>query len=108
VVRAGNRPLFLRKAPLLSAKAGYNWGVTNRTMNPLTPENCHESPTFRSWWDGVHDALNNDYCWDEGVMLSILVDLFNEGIPIPAAATQALESYEIGQAEAWMGVPSWA
>ena len=107
-MRAGNRPLFLRKVPPFPRKPPYNKGVTNRTMTPLTTENCHESLAFRSWWEGVHDALNNDYCWDEGVMLDILVGLFNEGTPIPAAASQALESYEIGQAEAWMGVQSWS
>ena len=72
----------------------------------LTSENCFESAAFCAWWD----AIENIHCggWDESPMLDLLLDLYQEGTPIADAADQALEAYEIGIAEAWMAVPSWA
>lgn len=72
----------------------------------LTVETCFDSADFCSWWDQV-DGIHC-YGWDESPMLDVLVDLYNEGCPIPDAAAEALEAYEIGIAEAAMAIPSWA
>ena len=73
----------------------------------VTTETCFYSADFCQWWDDVESASGN-YGWDDGVMLDILIELYNEGCPIPDAADQALEAYEIGQAEEIMSIPSWA
>ena len=72
----------------------------------VTTETCFNSSDFTQWWNDVNSAA--DSCWDDGVMLDILIELYNEGCPIPDAAAEALEAYEIGQAEAIMSIPSWA
>ncbi len=73
-----------------------------------TTETCFDCPAFVSFWEGIQVEIDHQWCWDDGVMLEILVDLFNAGTPVAAAAAEALEGFEIGQAEAWMEVPSWA
>lgn len=72
----------------------------------VTTETCFNSADFCQWWNDVNSAA--DSCWDDGVMLDILVQLYNENCPIPDAAAEAVEAYEIGQAEAIMSIPSWA
>ncbi len=76
-------------------------------MSTVTAENCFESRAFCAWWDDVEDATDN-HGWDDGDMLNMLVELYNEGCPVPDAAADALEAYEIGIAEYYMGIPSWA
>ncbi len=75
-------------------------------MNTVTADNCFDSPAFCAWWDAV-DSIHC-HCWDDGDMLNMLVDLYNNQTPIVDAADQALEAYEIGIAEYYMGIPSWA
>lgn len=74
----------------------------------VTTETCFDFPAFVAFWEGIQVEIDHRYCWDDGVMLDILVGLYNAGTPIPAAAAEALEAEEIGQAEAWMAIPSWA
>ena len=79
----------------------------------LTPENCFEDPKFTAWWDEVDavvlDTMEPCYVtFDDYPMLDTLIDLYNEGCPVPDAAAEAIESYQIGQAEAEMAIPSWA
>ncbi len=76
-------------------------------MNTVTAADCFDSPAFCAWWDDVEDATDN-HGWDDGDMLNMLVELYNEGCPVPDAAADALEAYEIGIAEYYMGIPSWA
>ena len=75
-------------------------------MNTVTADNCFDSPAFCAWWDAV-DAIHC-HCWDDGDMLHILVELYNNQTSIVDAAAAALEAYEIGIAEYYMGIPSWA
>lgn len=73
----------------------------------VTTSNCFQNKDFCQWWDDVDAAV--DYRgWDDGEMLEILIDLYNENCPVPDAANEALEAYEIGIAEEQMGIPSWA
>jgi hypothetical protein len=79
----------------------------------ITTDNCFENAEFTAWWDEVDavvlDTMEPCYStFDDGPILDILIDLYNEGCPVPDAANEAIEAYQIGQAEAWMGVPSWA
>lgn len=74
----------------------------------VTTDTCFDFPAFVAFWEGIQVEIDHRHCWDDGVMLDILVGLFNAGTPIPAAAAEALEAEEIGQAEAWMAIPSWA
>ena len=72
----------------------------------LTADNCFDDAAFCAFWDAVEDIHNR--CWDDGVMLDMLIELYSEGCSVTDAADQALEAYEIGIAEAWMELPSWA
>jgi hypothetical protein len=72
-----------------------------------------DNEDFALWWEEVDavvlDTMEPCYTtFDDGPILDLLVDLYNEGCPVPDAANKAIEAYQIGQAEAWMGVPSWA
>lgn len=73
----------------------------------VTVTDCFDSADFRQWWDDVDSAV--DFMgWDDGEMLEILIDLYNNLTPVPDAAAEAMEAYEIGMAEYYMGIPSWA
>jgi hypothetical protein len=74
----------------------------------LTTDTAFDCPAFLAFWEGIQVEIDHLHSWDDGVMLDLLVDLFNAGTPVAAAAAEALEAYEIGQAEAWMAIPSWA
>lgn len=72
-----------------------------------------ENEDFALWWEEVDavvlDTIKPVYVtFDEGPILDLLVDLYNEGCPVPDAANEAIEAYQIGQAEAEMAIPSWA
>ena len=72
----------------------------------LTSVDCFENADFCAFWDAIENI--HFLCWDDGPMLDILVDLFNNGHTVESAAKQAKEDHDIGQAEAWMAIPSWA
>ena len=72
-----------------------------------------ENEDFALWWEKVDavvlDTMEPVYvAFDEGPILDLLVDLYNEGCPVPDAANEAIDAYAIGQAEIEMGIPSWA
>jgi hypothetical protein len=72
-----------------------------------------ENAEFTAWWDKVDavvlDTMEPCYTtFDDGPILDLLVDFYNEGRSVTEAAAEAIEAYEIGQAEAAMAVPSWA
>ena len=86
--------------------------MTNQTAM-LNTDNCFDNAEFTAWWDEVDSAVLDtmEPCYvtfDDGVMLDVLIDLYNEGCPVPDAANEAIEAYQIGQAEAEMASPSWA
>lgn len=83
----------------------------------ITTANCFDSADFINFYDQVVDAAENVavgpeypacFVWDDGPMLELIVELYNENCPVPDAANEALEAYETGQVEAWMEIPSWA
>jgi hypothetical protein len=72
-----------------------------------------DNEDFALWWEEVDavvlDTMEPCYTtFDDGPILDVLIDLYNEGCPVPDAANEAIEAYQIGQAEAAMAVPSWA
>ena len=89
----------------------------NHPQPMVTTTNCFNSSEFRNFYQQVVDTAENAaigpeypacFIWDDGFMLELIVELFNESCPVPDAAQEALEAYETGQVEAWMEIPSWA
>ena len=79
----------------------------------ITTDNCFENAEFTAWWDAVDafilDTMEPCYVtFDDGPILDMLIDFYKEGCPVYDAAIQAIEAYQIGQAEAEMAIPSWA
>lgn len=72
----------------------------------LTPDTCFDCPTFCAFWDAV-EAI---HCrgWDDGPLLDLLLDHYHNGDTVEETADAVLEADEIGRAEYWMGIPSWA
>ena len=87
--------------------------MENHTTIMLNTDNCFDNAEFTTWWDEVDavvlDTMEPCYVtFDDGVMLDVLIDLYNENCSVPNAAKEAIEAYQIGQAEAEMAIPSWA
>ena len=72
----------------------------------LTPVDCFENPDFCDFWQDVEVI----HCrgWDDGPLLDLLLDHYNNGDTVEEAAAAVLEADDIGRAEYWMGIPSWA
>jgi len=73
----------------------------------LTPIDCFDSPDFMEYWNRVEDLTDN-HGWDDGPILALLVDAYNNGDTPEQIAPKALEEWQRGQAEAEMAIPSWA
>jgi hypothetical protein len=73
----------------------------------FTPIDCFGFPQFVEFWEAV-EALTDHHGWDDGPMLTLLVDSFNNGDTPEQIAPVALEEWQRGQAEAEMAIPSWA
>jgi hypothetical protein len=79
----------------------------------INSTNCFDDAGFTVWWDQVDavvlDTMEPCYVsFDDGPELDYLIDLYTEGCSVSKAAAEAIEAYQIGQAEIEMGVPSWA
>ena len=73
----------------------------------LTPIDCFVSPDFVDYWNRVEDLTDN-HGWDDGFILALLVDEYNNGASPEQVAPMALAEWQRGQAEAEMAIPSWA
>jgi hypothetical protein len=76
----------------------------------LTPVDCFDHADFNAFWDAVHahPAIDWRYCWEDGVMLDLLLEYYNKGCSVDETAKQTVEDYEIGMGEYYMSIPSWA
>ena len=77
------------------------------TDTALTVDNALDNQEFRDWWDKVHAAFKHDHCWDDGLMLGILIDYYQEGKDPIDAAKVSTDDYEQWQGELEMAIPSW-
>jgi len=72
----------------------------------LTSVDCFENADFCAFWDAVESIHNR--CWDDDFVLEMLLEHYHNGDSIENTAASMLEADNIGRAEAWMAIPSWA
>jgi hypothetical protein len=73
----------------------------------LTVDNALDNQEFSDWWGKVHASLKDIYCWDNGLMLEILIGYYQEGKDPADTAKVATADYEQWQGELEMAIPIW-
>ena len=82
----------------------------------VTTETCFNSVSFLSFCEEVESAcekvFENDYvsysfCFDDGWQLELILELYNEGCPVPDAVDQMCEAISDAEIDAYLSTPPW-
>jgi hypothetical protein len=82
----------------------------------LTTDTCFESPTFITFCEEVERACEKvfsnayaapSFCFDDGWQLDLILELFNNGCPVPDAVNEMCEGIESAEIDAYLSTPPW-
>lgn len=82
----------------------------------LTTETCFKSPEFITFCEEVerecekvfsNNYASPSYCFDDGWQLELILELYNNGCPIPDAVNEMCEGIESEAIDAYLSTPPW-
>ena len=82
----------------------------------LTTDTCFQSPAFIAFCEEVERACEKyfeteytapSFCFDDGVELDLILELYNNKTPIPDAINEMCECIESAEIDAYLSTPPW-
>jgi len=82
----------------------------------LTTDTCFKSPSFITFCQEVETACEKvftnayvslSFCFDDGWQLDLILELFNNGCPVPDAVNEMCDGIESAEIDAYLSTPPW-